>query len=301
MVFRFARGFALTALLFLLAGCEGGREGPVPELPPDAIVRVGDRVLTATELERLMPDGERIPFDAAERRRFVDRWVETELLRREAVARGFRDDPRVEARIAALEQEFLAGHMLHIELRERTNVTEEEIERYFEEHREEYLYEYRVSHILVNTIEEAREVMELLGKQSFARVANRHSVDPLARRGGDLGYLTKGNMIPEFETVIFDMKPGEVRGPIRSDFGYHIVKLVGMREASVAVGLEEVRERIMNNLIIRKRERAYEEFLAELRAQTTIEYVDSTYAAPGTHVRGAADTAATGGTEVNAQ
>ena len=245
-----------------------------------------------------MPEGERVPFDDAERRRFVDRWVETELLRREAVARGFRDDPRVEARLAALEQEFLAGHILHIELRERTGVTEEEIERYFEEHREEYLYEYRVSHILVNTIEEAREVQELLETKSFAWVANRHSVDPLARRGGDLGYLTKGNMIPEFETVVFDMEPGEVRGPVRSDFGYHVVKLVGMREAVVKVGLEEVRERIMNNLIVRKRERAYADFLEELRARTEIEYADSSYAARGANA--ARDTAASGGTEVNA-
>ncbi|MBN1885455.1 MAG: peptidylprolyl isomerase [Candidatus Krumholzibacteriota bacterium] len=264
------------------------------EIPPGAIVRVGERVLTVDELDRLLPEGERVPFDDAERRRFVDRWVDTELLHQEAIRRRLGDDPRVQARRAALEQEYLADHLLTIELRERTSVTEEEVERYFEEHREEYLYEYRVSHILVNTLEEARQVQALLETNSFEWVANRHSVDPVAKRGGDLGYLTKGNMVPEFENVIFRMTPGEVSGPVRSDFGFHIIKLVGIREAYVKVGLEEVRERIMNTLVVRKRERAYGEFLDELRRRSEIEYADSAYAVPAF-----ADTAASGGTEVN--
>ena len=161
----------------------------------------------------------------------------------------------------------------------------------------EYRYEYRVSHILVSTLEEAKNVQELLEKNSFAWVANRHSIDPVARRGGDLGYLSKGNMIPEFENVVFDLRPGEVSDIVKSDFGYHIIKLVGMRESLVTVDPADVRAQIINMLIMEKRERAYGDFLGSLRRGADVEYYDENYETgtpedPGARdVRGAADTA----------
>jgi len=195
----------------------------------------------------------------------------------EALQRGIDGDPRVRERLRTLEQEFLADHLTFLELRDRTAVTEEEIENYFETHEREYRYEYRVSHILVSTLEEAQEVKELLERNSFAWVANRHSIDPVARRGGDLGYLSKGNMIPEFENVIFDMEPGEVSDVVKSDFGYHIIKLVGMRESLVTVDMEDVRAQIVNMLIMEKREKAYEDFLRSIREEADIEYYDRSY------------------------
>jgi peptidyl-prolyl cis-trans isomerase C len=205
--------------------------------------------------------------------------VETEILYQEALRRGVGEDPRVRTRIRTLEQEFLADHLTFLELRDRTVVTEEEIEAYFETHEQEYRYEYRVSHILVSTLEDARKVQELLEKNSFAWVANRQSIDPVARRGGDLGYLSKGNMIPEFENVVFDMEPGEVSEIVKSDFGYHIIKLVGMREALVTVDPADVRAQILNMLIMEKREKAYEAFLGSLRSVADIEFYDKRYIA----------------------
>ena len=99
----------------------------------------------------------------------------------------------------------------------------------------------------------------------------------MAKRGGDLGYLTKGNMIPEFETVIFDLKPGEVSRIVESDFGFHLIKMVGMREARVKVSLDEVRERIMSQIIMEKRARTYSEFAAALKDSADIEYFEKTY------------------------
>ena len=179
-----------------------------------------------------------------EKRLYVRLWIETEILYQEALRRGLKDDPRVRARLRSLEQEFLADHLTFLELRERISVSEEEIEAYFADHEKEYLYEYRVRHILVGTLEEADKVKDLLKRNSFPWVANRYSLDPVAKRGGDLGYLTKGNMISEFEQVIFDMEPGEVSDIVQSDFGYHIIMLVGTRESLVKVHYADVREQI---------------------------------------------------------
>ena len=152
-----------------------------------------------------------------------------------------------------------------------------EIEAYFEANRDQYIHEYRVSHIMVNTYEEALQVQELMKTKSFTWVANRHSVDPVARRGGDLGYLTKGNMIPAFETVIFDMKPGEVSGIVQSEFGFHMIKLIGTREAQVGVELADVRERILNGLVMRRRAAAYRELIDRLRERAEVEYISGEY------------------------
>ncbi|MCX5753513.1 MAG: hypothetical protein NTW97_07675, partial [Candidatus Krumholzibacteria bacterium] len=130
-----------------------------------------------------------------ERREFVGRWVDTEVLRQEAIRRGLKTDPYVEARLRELEQQFLADYLVFTELRKRTAVSEEEVEGYYAAHEREYVNEYRVSQILVSTPEEAERVIDLLKTRSWAWVADRHSIDPSAKRGGDLGYLTKGNMI----------------------------------------------------------------------------------------------------------
>jgi parvulin-like peptidyl-prolyl isomerase len=141
----------------------------------------------------------------------------------------------------------------------------------------------------VNSAEEAEQVKELLKTKSFTWVANRYSVDPVAKRGGDLGYLTKGNMIPELEEIIFDMKPGEMSGIIQSDFGYHIFKLEDVREALVAVGLDDLREQIMNTIMLEKRKKAYGEFLDSLRVSAKIDYRDRSYT-PGVRTVPRADT-----------
>jgi peptidyl-prolyl cis-trans isomerase C len=271
------RAITLLFIVVLSVGCGREEAERSPAVNGSKIVRVGDAVLTVETLENLLPEADRIPFTMNEKRLYVRRWIETEIFYQEALRRGFNGDPRVRARLRSLEQEFLADHLTFIELRERTTVTEEEIEGYFDAHEKEYLYEYRVRHILVGTMEEAEKVVELLERNSFPWVANRYSTDPVARRGGDLGYLTKGNMIPEFEQVIFDMVPGEVSGIVRSDFGYHIIMLVGSRESLVEVNYADVREQIMNMLLIEKREKAFDDLTAALRRGADIEYYDTSY------------------------
>jgi len=268
--------FTLLCVLVIAGGC-GRKTGEVKKPSSGAICAVGSDTLFEGDLKYLLLEGNGMVPGLEEKKRYIDRWVTTEILYQEALKRGVASDPRIRARLNELEHQFLADHMLFLALRERIKVTEEEIRRYFKEHEKEYMYEYRVSHILVNTLEEAQKVKELLKKRSFAWVANRYSVDPMARRGGDLGYLTKGNMIPEFEAVVFKMKPGEVSDIVKSDFGYHIIKLVGMRKALARVTLDDVREQIMNELLVEKRKKAFSELMDSLRAVYPVSFFDDSY------------------------
>lgn len=83
----------------------------------------------------------------------------------------------------------------------------------------------RCAHVLVKTETEAKTVLERLGKgEKFANIAKQVSLCPSSKRGGDLGSFGRGAMVKEFETAAFALKKGETSKPIKTKFGYHIIK-----------------------------------------------------------------------------
>jgi len=108
--------------------------------------------------------------------------------------------------------------------------------------------QYKTSHILVKTEKEAKKVERQLKKKSFAEVAKAESIDESsASNGGDLGYLLSGQMLPEFEEKITDIKEGEISEPFETHLGWHIVKLEDKRPAK-ADPYEESKLRIAQNM-----------------------------------------------------
>ena len=84
----------------------------------------------------------------------------------------------------------------------------------------------RASHILVKTEDECNRLLKRINEgEDFAEVAKRFSKCPSAKKGGDLGYFGKGQMVPEFETVAFANEKGCVVGPVKTQFGFHIIKV----------------------------------------------------------------------------
>ena len=86
----------------------------------------------------------------------------------------------------------------------------------------------RASHILVEKQSQAIKVQEeLKAGASFSELARKYSTCPSGKRGGDLGQFGRGQMVKEFEVVAFALKPGQVSGPVKTKFGYHIIKRTG--------------------------------------------------------------------------
>lgn len=152
-------------------------------------------------------------------------------------------------------------------------VTEEEMKTYFEENKESFDQKEQVkaSHILVEDEATAKKVKkELDSGKDFAELAKEYSADASnAAKGGDLGYFGKGEMAKEFEEAAFGMKVGEVSAPVKTDFGYHIIKVTDKKAAKTAV-FEDHKEEIKESLFDQKIQTEYPNWLEKKKADYKI-------------------------------
>jgi peptidyl-prolyl cis-trans isomerase C len=88
--------------------------------------------------------------------------------------------------------------------------------------------EAHAAHILCKTEKKALEIKEKLaeGRESFAEMARKYSACPSSKSGGDLGWFGKGQMVPEFEKTAFEGEKGKILGPVKTQFGYHLIKVL---------------------------------------------------------------------------
>ncbi len=127
--------------------------------------------------------------------------------------------------------------------------------------------EFSAAHILVDSEEKAKALKaEIDGGKDFAEVAKANSSDGSAASGGDLGWFGLGQMVPEFEAAVTTLEVGQVSEPVKSQFGWHLIKLNEKRDTAPPT-LDEARPELENQL----RQAALQARLEELRAAATIE------------------------------
>src|ERR1700744_2335287 len=137
--------------------------------------------------------------------------------------------------------------------------------------------EVHARHILVETEDEAKEVeKELKAGADFAELAKKKSKDPGASDGGDLGFFTKDQMVPEFSAVAFALEPGKISDPVKSQFGWHIIKVEEKRNRKPP-DFDQVKSQI-EAYVTRK---AQAEYVAKLRESAKIERMDQAANTPG--------------------
>jgi peptidyl-prolyl cis-trans isomerase C len=130
--------------------------------------------------------------------------------------------------------------------------------------------EVRARHILVETEDEAKAVKAELDKGAdFAELAKKKSKDPGSADGGDLGFFTKEQMVPEFSAVAFTLEPGKISDPVKSQFGWHVIKVEEKRSRK-APDFEQVKAQI-ESYVTRK---AQADYVAKLRAEAKVERLD---------------------------
>ncbi|MGE3150721.1 MAG: peptidylprolyl isomerase [Pseudorhodoplanes sp.] len=130
--------------------------------------------------------------------------------------------------------------------------------------------EVRARHILVETEDEAKKILADLKKGGdFAAIAKEKSKDPGAADGGDLGYFSKDQMVPEFAEVAFKLPKGQLSDPVKTQFGWHIIRVEDKRAKPVPT-FDQVKDQV-ENYVQRK---AQAEMIAKLRETAKIERLD---------------------------
>ena len=158
-------------------------------------------------------------------------------------------------------------------------IEDEDIEKYFYDNQELFNVpeQIRASHILLDTQEQADDIMERLRDgEDFADLAWRYSQDTGSyENGGDLGYFARGTLDAEFENASFAADIDELVGPIYNDYGYHIIKVTDKQPAKIAV-YEEIKDDVLNAI---KAENAVssEEMIYDLTQRSKISVVDEKF------------------------
>jgi len=131
--------------------------------------------------------------------------------------------------------------------------------------------EVRARHILVDSEEKAKEIYEKIAHGAdFKQLASQFSKDPGSKDdGGDLGYFSRGRMVPQFEEAAFKLDKGDVSLPVQSQFGWHLIKVEDKRQRG-APPFENIKDRIIATLVHRRAQ----EIGANLRSSAKLEFVD---------------------------
>ena len=170
-------------------------------------------------------------IDTAEgRQEVLDILITRELLYQEAVKRHLEKDRSIQDKISEARRSVLVEAMMD---RLTGRMAEgNTLKNYFESHRNDFR-EVRASHILLEKEEGARNLKQQLNAGAdFAELARKFSKDARSGpAGGDLGYFTKGRMIPEIATAAFTLPVNAISEPVKSSYGYHLIKVTDAREA----------------------------------------------------------------------
>ena len=189
----------------------------------------------------------------------VDKMIDERLLLAEIDKAKLENDPEVQKQIAAAKEQIIKTTYLERTVRKLTK--DKDIKAEYKKFKDQFKKEIgkvkdtkeaRARHILLKTEDEAKKLItELEGGADFVELAKKHSKGPTGPKGGDLGYFTKGQMVPAFSDAAFSMKKGEFsKAPVKTQFGFHVIKLEDLRKKKTpeVPKLAEMKEQIIGKL-----------------------------------------------------
>ncbi len=260
-------------LFFVFISCAKQEEQKGPYL-----AKVGNVKITKADLERELknlPEFAQKLFEGkAGKERFLEELIKKELLYQEALKKGLDKDTEFRNKVEDFKKITLIGQLLEKEIEMKSQITDEDIRNYYEKNKEDFsnITQIRASHILVKTEEEAKRILERLKKgEDFAEMAKKYSIDTgSAKNGGDLGYFSPGQMVPEFERAAARLKTGEVSEPVKTQFGYHIIKVTD-KKLGKPIEFEKVKNLIYQRLTAEKQKEIFDSYIAQLKNKYKVE------------------------------
>jgi len=202
--------------------------------------------------------------------------VNNKLLLLDARRNLLEADPVFKAELAKMRDNLLISFAAEKAIAS-ASVSDKDAEEYYENNKERFISEETVnaSHILVDSEEKANRILAAIkaGEISFEDAARENSTCPSKANGGNLGDFGRGQMVPEFDSAVFEMSVGQISdAPVKTQFGYHLIKLNSKNEAST-IPFAEIAPEIKEALLQEKRRAAYESKINQLKILYPVDMV----------------------------
>jgi peptidyl-prolyl cis-trans isomerase C len=273
-----ASALAIAVVLALPLGVARAQDSdPVIARINGTDVRASDLAMVEEDLGGQLPPQAQTP--EGKRDYLLTFYTDMVLISKAAEGKKVADTPEFKRRAAYQRTKLLMEQ--HLQAEAKASVTEPAMRQLYDEATKQMKseQEVRARHILVETEDEAKTILADLKKGGdFAEAAKAKSKDPSAKQeGGDLGYFTKDQMVPEFSEVAFKLDKGQLSDPVKSQFGWHIIKVEDKRERKPPA-FEQVKDQLENYLA----RKAQSEMITKLRADGKVERLDKKPDAPAT-------------------
>lgn len=262
----------LTVLLMSLTGCLNKVEDS------KVIAKVGSKIYSIEDINERISNLDpqlKTYFEKKENKvRLLDQIIEEEVIYQLAKKDRMQRNKDFKKTLADLERQALINFYIQQKVDNMAEVTPDEVAGYYKANQVQFSeYETRnLSHILVKTKEEANKVQSLLRKGgSFDELAQKYSIDPSKAQGGQLGWVRKEQLVPEFANAAYRLtKKVPISGVVKSEFGFHIIQFNDSRTVP-SQSLDDVYQNISNQILTQKKRDKFKNILDSGKETVNIE------------------------------
>jgi EpsD family peptidyl-prolyl cis-trans isomerase len=230
------------------------------------------------ELDKIPMNMKMMVASQSGKKDFLDRLIVKKLLLKEAKKGKIEKEKEFQDRLNDIREQLIIESLLKKKVTAESQFKDEDLQKYYDEHKEQFKKgrEIQTRQIVVKTEQEAKEIQAKIARgEDFAQLAKQYSIDPSAKTsGGDIGYHPKGSLIPEFEEAAFKLtKVGQVTPPVKTQLGYHLIKLEGVKEGSY-VPFAEVKDFVRQKMTQEKQTEVLKKYIDDLKKNAKIVIVD---------------------------
>lgn len=243
------------------------------------VIKIGDGGITDKEIKEefdMLPDQLKALVSTKEgKKQFIDSLVTREIIYHEAKSKGFDKNEKVLQDLEKLKKRLIIEAFLREAIKFDEKVDDKILKDFYKKHEKDFMAPEKVhaKHILVKDKKLADEIAEKLKKDpgQFEKLAQEHSIDSSGKNGGDLGFLEKGTLVPEFEAALDKMKKeGEISPVVKTNYGYHIIKFV-KREKGTIPSFDEVKDEVKEMYLKENQRAIFDKVVSDLKNKYKIE------------------------------
>ena len=249
------------------------------------LATVNDVPIYQSELDSLIAEFKqkagKAKITPEEKKQLIKNLAIRQLILQQPETQALKNNANIIKKVKAFEDSLIISYFVKTHVKDGVNITEDELRQYYKDHQSQFTVsqQLEVRVILLKTREDAEHILKQLHQgEDFAKLAAEYSMDlPSAKKGGSLGKVERGKVLPQIWRAIFELKEGEVSDIIETDFGYNILTVDKIVAPEKIKPFEEVKTDIERQMLPKKREEIYDEMVKELQKGAKIEIFEDRF------------------------